>query len=228
MPRPRVLPATGQGRGRRAAPLDQQDGWAGRQGAGPDQDRGPRVGKRADSMPADAVTASLLVNARRCADCAARTKSCVQRARSSPRPRCSSHGRPVTGELASADRGGEATPLGLPAGPRAGVAGAGDYPWASRHRLTATSRRACWPADREIHDRSRGSYGGPGVPAELRLGLAIGVGRTRVARIMREHSLQGIQRRRRGGLTRPDPQASPAPDLVERDFTRPGPTGSGR
>jgi transposase InsO family protein len=40
---------------------------------------------------------------------------------------------------------------------------------------------------------------------------------------MREHGLQGVHRRRRGGLTRRDPHAVPAPDLVERDFTPAGP-----
>jgi putative transposase len=39
---------------------------------------------------------------------------------------------------------------------------------------------------------------------------------------MREHGLQGIHRRGRG-TTRRDPQASPAPDLVERSFTPAGP-----
>ena len=40
---------------------------------------------------------------------------------------------------------------------------------------------------------------------------------------MREHGLQGVHRRRRHGTTRRDPQASPASDLVERDFTPTGP-----
>jgi transposase len=40
----------------------------------------------------------------------------------SVRPRCSSPGRPVTGELLSADRRGEATPPGLPTLPRAASA----------------------------------------------------------------------------------------------------------
>jgi putative transposase len=40
---------------------------------------------------------------------------------------------------------------------------------------------------------------------------------------MREHGLQGVHRRRHGGLTRRDPHAVPALDLVERDFTPAGP-----
>jgi putative transposase len=61
------------------------------------------------------------------------------------------------------------------------------------------------------------------VHAELRLGLDIRVGRKRVARLLREHGLQGIHRRRRHDTTRRDPQAAPAPDLVERSCTPAGP-----
>jgi hypothetical protein len=65
----------------------------------------------------------------------------------------------------------------------------------------------------------------PRIHAELRLGLDVHVGRKRVARLMR--GLQGVHRRRRGGSTRRDPTASPAPDLVERNFNRLGRTGCG-
>jgi hypothetical protein len=41
--------------------------------------------------------------------------------------------------------------------------------------------------------------------------------------LLREHRLQGVHRRRRHATTRRDPRASPAPDLVERNFTPPGP-----
>jgi putative transposase len=105
-----------------------------------------------------------------------------------------------------------------------GVARAGYYAWASRppsardHEDTLLGEQI-----RQIHARSRGTYGAPRVHAELRLGLDIRVGRKRVARLMREHGLAGVHRRRQRGLTRRDPQASPAPDLVERDFTPAGP-----
>jgi putative transposase len=105
-----------------------------------------------------------------------------------------------------------------------GVARAGYDAWASRppsDRDLSDARLG--QRIREIHDRSRGTYGAPRIHAELRLGLDIQVSRKRVARLMREHSLQGIHRRRRGGLTRRDPHASPAPDLVERNFTPAGP-----
>jgi transposase InsO family protein len=105
-----------------------------------------------------------------------------------------------------------------------GVSRAGYYAWTSR----PPSARAVADATlgnqiREIHARSRGTYGAPRVHAELRLGLDICVGCKRVARLMREHDLQGVHRRRRRGLTRRDPQATPAPDLVERQFRPAGP-----
>jgi putative transposase len=105
-----------------------------------------------------------------------------------------------------------------------GVSRAGYYAWASRPPSQGTLTDAYLAQQvRTIHARSRGTYGAPRVHAELRLGLDVHVGRKRVARLMREHGLQGIHRRRWQGTTRRDPQASPAPDLVERSFTPAGP-----
>src|SRR5829696_3312859 len=105
-----------------------------------------------------------------------------------------------------------------------GVARAGYYAWASRPLSARTvADQALTEQIREIHARSRGTYGAPRVHAELRLALQVRVGRKRVARIMCEHGLQGVHRRRRGGLTRRDPAATPAPDLVQRRFAPPGP-----
>jgi putative transposase len=105
-----------------------------------------------------------------------------------------------------------------------GVARAGYYAWASRPPSDRARQDALLGEQiRQIHVRSRGTYGAPRVHAELRLGLDVRVGRKRVARLMRDHGLQGVHRRRRGGLTRRDPHAVPAPDLVERDFTPAGP-----
>jgi transposase InsO family protein len=105
-----------------------------------------------------------------------------------------------------------------------GVARAGYYAWTIRPR----SARAVTDARlveqiREIHTRSRGTYGAPRVHAELRLGLDVHVGRKRVARLMRVHGLQGVHRRRGRGLTRRDPAATPAPDLVKRQFSAAAP-----
>jgi len=47
----------------------------------------------------------------------------------------------------------------------------------------------------EIHRQSRGTYGGPRVHAELRLGEGIRVGRKRVERLMRQAGLKGVYRR---------------------------------
>jgi transposase InsO family protein len=50
------------------------------------------------------------------------------------------------------------------------------------------------------------------------------VGRGRVARLMREAGIQGAKRRGRPWrTTTPDPTAHRRPDLVQRDFTAPGP-----
>jgi putative transposase len=53
--------------------------------------------------------------------------------------------------------------------------------------------------------------------AALRAGHDIG--RDQVARLMRELDIRGVSRRRRVFTTRPDPDATRAPDLVNRDFT---------
>ena len=105
-----------------------------------------------------------------------------------------------------------------------GVARAGYYAFTSRPASPRTlADQALTDQIQEIHVRSRGTYGAPRVHAELRLGLDRRVGRKRVARLMRVAGLQGCHRRRGRGLTRRDPQATSAPDLVERDFTPPGP-----
>ena len=105
-----------------------------------------------------------------------------------------------------------------------GVARAGYYAWAAGPPSRRTLDDAYLAEQvRAIHARSRGTYGAPRVHAELRLGLDVHVGCKRVARLMREHGLQGVHRRRRGGSTRRDPTATPAPDLVERNFMPAGP-----
>jgi putative transposase len=105
-----------------------------------------------------------------------------------------------------------------------GVARAGYYAWACRPPSDRDRSDALLGEQiRQIHARSRGTYGAPRIHAEPRLGLAIHVSRKRVARLMREYGLQGVHRRRRGGLTRRDAAATPAPDLVQRRFVPPGP-----
>jgi transposase-like protein len=92
-----------------------------------------------------------------------------------------------------------------------GVARAGYYAWASRPpSATTMADRALTEQIRQIHARSRGTYGAPRVHAELRLGFGVRVGRKRVARLMRSAGIVGVHRRRRHGLTRRDPAATAA------------------
>jgi putative transposase len=101
-----------------------------------------------------------------------------------------------------------------------GVSRAGFYAWQARPpSARAVADQQLTDQIRAIHVRSRATYGAPRIHAELRLDHGICVGRKRVARLMRAAGLVGCHRRRPRGLTRRDPQAMPAPDLVERAFT---------
>ena len=62
----------------------------------------------------------------------------------------------------------------------------------------------------------------PRIHAEL-VAQGIRVGRKRIARLMRAAGIVGVSRRRWTTTTQRDRRARPAPDLVERDFTAPGP-----
>jgi putative transposase len=105
-----------------------------------------------------------------------------------------------------------------------GVSRAGYYAWQDRPpSAQAVADQQLTEQIRGIHQRSRGTYGAPRVHAELRLDHGMHVARKRVARLMRAAGLVGCHRRRRRGLTRRDPQASPAPDLVGRRFTAAAP-----
>lgn len=77
----------------------------------------------------------------------------------------------------------------------------------------------------EIHDdQDMATYGAPRVHAELVLGKGLRVNHKRVARLMRQAGIQGLyRRRRRSGSTISDPDATPAADLVKRQFTVDGP-----
>jgi putative transposase len=104
-----------------------------------------------------------------------------------------------------------------------GVSTSGFYDWRDRP-VSARERSDLQLVEviRDVHSRSRQTYGSSRVHAELRLGKDIRVGRKRVERLMREHGIVSVHRRRRG-CTRRDPAAESAAcdrcaDLVNRRF----------
>jgi putative transposase len=100
------------------------------------------------------------------------------------------------------------------------------YGWLAQQR--APCQRRCQDAwllhkIRAVHQRSGGTYGAPRVHAQLRRD-GVRTSRKRVARLMATHGLQGAFLRKRWRCsTRQDPRATPAPDLVDRDFTAEAP-----
>ncbi|MFD5415633.1 IS3 family transposase [Streptomyces nojiriensis] len=93
-------------------------------------------------------------------------------------------------------------------------------------RRTTTARAARQAAEaglaariRKVHQESDGTYGAPGITAELRDEGGPAVNHKRVARIMRTIGLEGIRLRRQHRTTVADPAAAKAPDLIGRDFT---------
>jgi transposase InsO family protein len=73
----------------------------------------------------------------------------------------------------------------------------------------------------EIHT-AHPAYGAERITRELKR-QGLDVGRRRVSRLMREHGIAGITRRRRRNLTKPDAAAARVPDLLRREFTAPMP-----
>ena len=99
------------------------------------------------------------------------------------------------------------------------VSRSGYYDWRDRPPSSRSQQDARLTTKiREIHQRSRHTYGSPRVHAELR-SIGIRCGRKRVARLMKEAGLRGCLRaRRRSTTTRRDRRAVPAEDLLKRDF----------
>ncbi len=98
-----------------------------------------------------------------------------------------------------------------------GVSRSGYYDWKPR-APSKRSRQDAFLAGkiRQIHRRSRETYGSPRVHAELRA-LGARCGRKRVERLMREAGLRGCMRGRRRGTTRRGNRFA-AQDLLKRDF----------
>jgi hypothetical protein len=100
------------------------------------------------------------------------------------------------------------------------------YGWVAQQRDPCRRRRQdalLLGEIRAVHQRSGGTYGAPRVHAQLRRD-GTRTSRKRVERLMRTHGLQGaFLRKRWRGSTRQNPNATPAPDLVNRDFTAAAP-----
>jgi putative transposase len=101
-----------------------------------------------------------------------------------------------------------------------GASRSGYYAWRERPPSKRSVEDSALTARiREVHERSRRTYGYPRVHAELNASGVVQCGRRRVARLMREAGLRGCMRgRRRRSTTRRDGDAAPAPDLVDRRF----------
>ena len=99
-----------------------------------------------------------------------------------------------------------------------GVSKSGYYAWRGRPPSQRRRQDALLIEKiRQIHSRSRETYGYPRVHAELR-SLGVRCGRRRVARLMRATGLRGCVRGKKRRTTRRDPRAAPVPDLLCRDF----------
>lgn len=104
-----------------------------------------------------------------------------------------------------------------------GVSRSGYYAW--RRRPPSARARADQGLSqriREIHERSRGTYGTPRIRAELR-DAGVACSRKRVARLLRQAGLQGCHRRTGPRIARRRPDTPAAPDLVRRDFAAASP-----
>jgi transposase InsO family protein len=95
------------------------------------------------------------------------------------------------------------------------------YGWLAQQRDPCQRRRQdAWLLGkiRAVHKRSGGTYGAPRVHAQLRRD-GVRTSRKRVERLMGQAGLQGAFLRKRWRCsTRQNPQATPAPDLVDRNF----------
>lgn len=100
-----------------------------------------------------------------------------------------------------------------------GVSPSGFYAW--RKRPPSKREQADDMLTQEIkkiHQKSKGTYGAPRIHAEL-AEQGLHVGRKRVARLMKAAALRGVSRRKAPHTTQRRPDAQPAPDLVQRNFT---------
>jgi len=100
-----------------------------------------------------------------------------------------------------------------------GVTAAGYYAW----KFRAPSERKLYDEVlkdkiKKIHKESYGIYGAPRIHAELAAG-GVRVGKKRVARLMRELSIEGVTKRGKRRAKKPVEATPVAPDMVNRNFT---------
>jgi putative transposase len=99
------------------------------------------------------------------------------------------------------------------------VSRSGYYAWRKRPPSKRARKDAMLTEKiRQIHEKSRGTYGSPRIHAALQ-GEGIRVGEKRVARLMKAAGLRRASHRKRPSTTIRDDSRRPAPYLVDRDFT---------
>lgn len=105
----------------------------------------------------------------------------------------------------------------------AGVSRSGFYAWRGRPpSQRAVANELLLVEIREIHERSRGTYGRVRMLGQLER-RQITANHKRVARLMREAGLRGVGGPGRTGKRKPGLQVVPAADLLCRDFSAAGP-----
>lgn len=106
-----------------------------------------------------------------------------------------------------------------------GVSRSGYYDWRGRPASAREQENTLvLKVIEEIHaDKRMRTYGAPRVHAELVLERGLAVNHKRVERLMRQAGIQGLYRRRKSWTTIRDPDATPAPDRVNRQFHVDGP-----
>lgn len=103
-----------------------------------------------------------------------------------------------------------------------GVSPSGFYAWLKRPQSKRSMEDdSLKKRIKEIHDRSRGTYGSPRIFAELKF-VGIRLAKKRIQRLMKELGIVGASRRRWTVTTKRDDRFRPAPDLVKRKFAAEG------
>jgi transposase InsO family protein len=101
----------------------------------------------------------------------------------------------------------------------AGVSRSGFYAWLGRPRSArALANERLLGEIREIHERSRGTYGRVRIVGQLHQ-RGILANHKRVARLMRVHGIRGVGGPGSKATRRAGRHSAPAPDLLRRDFT---------